>query len=89
MYFNKLDRLAKTKISEMEDNETKRIFVEAMKAIHSSQLEDKKQIIKLQIAEVAMYVTTNELDPSISTKICKKLMEEMKMLEKQEKENLV
>ena len=88
-YFSGLDRLAKTKISEMEDNETKRIFVEAMKAIKDSQLEDKKQIIKLQIAEVTMYVTSNDLDPSISTRICKKLMEEMRALDKEQKENAI
>jgi uncharacterized protein YcfJ len=88
-YFTGLDKLAKTKISEMEHEEEKRIFIEAMKAINSSHVQDRKQIIKLQIAEITMYVVNNDLDLNISKNVCRKLMEEIKVLEKREKENLV
>lgn len=85
-YFTKLDQLAKIKISEMENNEAKGLFQDAIRTIQSSQIENRKEIIMLQIAKVTMHVTTNDLDPSISTKICKELMQELVKIEKEEKD---
>lgn len=85
-YFIRLDKVAKDKISEMENDETKRVFQEAMMAIKASHLEDKKNIIKMQMSEIMMYVMNNNLNPKISTNACLKLNEEVKNIEKEEKE---
>jgi hypothetical protein len=88
-YFIKLDQLAKIKISEMENDETKRIFTSAMQTIQSGQIDDRMHIIKEQIFEVQRYVRKHKLDPSISTKICEKLLDELEKIELEESTNKV
>ena len=85
-YFDELDILAKRKISEMENNATKEAFQQAMRAIKASHLEDKKSMIKTQMGEITIYVINNNLNPKISETACRKLNEEIKKIEKEEKE---
>jgi len=88
-YFKRLDNLAKIKISEMEDNEIKRIFQKAIKALQVSHIEDRKKIIDMKILEVSKYVRKNKLDPKISKRVTEKLLDELEKIEQEEKVNPV
>lgn len=83
-YFTGLDKLAKIKISEMEDQEEKRIFGSATQAILRGHIQDRKHIIKEQMFEVQRHVRKHKLDPSISQKVTEKLMQELDRIEEQE-----
>lgn len=86
-YFTQLDKIAKVKISEMNNAEEKRIFKSAIDAILMGHISDRKQIIKEQMFEVQRYVRKHKLDPSISEKVTEKLMQELDRIEELEEKN--
>jgi hypothetical protein len=86
-YFKRLDTLAKIKISEMEDNETKKIFQTAVKVLQASHFEDRKVIIAMQILEVTQYVRKHKLNLEISKNVTEKLLDELEKIEQEEKSN--